>query len=285
MFPRLKTILCAMLALILLAGSIPPVSATSTDTVEVFGLTVDVAAEELDLSGIKIESIAAVEEILPMLPQLRHVEMCGCGLSNEDMATLRDAHPEIKFVWEVQIGHKKVRTDIEYFMPVYLDIGSLSKQDLYNLRFCTDVILIDCGHYPVYDLSFLHYMPNIEYLLLCEAGIKDVEIISTCKNLRFLELFLCPIRDISPLVNLTKLEDLNICVVGCDYTPLLQMTWLDRLWMARSKPDYDMVYALKEALPNTTIQYKYGSSTDRGWRYAPNYYMGRDIVGGFYMTA
>ena len=285
MSQHFKHILCALLALMLLTCGIVPASATTTESVEIFGLTVDPNTQTLDLNDIEIESIAAVEEILPLLPNLKHVEMCGCGLSNEDMDTLRKAHPDIKFVWEIKLGQKYVRTDTEYFMPVYLDIGAVSKQDLLNLRYCNDIRLIDCGHYSMPDLSFLHYMPNIEYLLLCEADVTDVEIIGTCTNLKFLELFLCPIKDISPLANLTKLEDLNISVVGCDYTPLLQMTWLDRLWIARSKHDYNMLHALEEALPNTMIQHKYGSSTDRGWRYAPNYFSGRDIVGGFYMTA
>lgn len=304
---RVKTILCTLTAAItLLTATAVHASAASTEepaqanTIEVFGMEVDPETEFLDLSGIKMESTAQVEEILPLFSNLKQVDMVNCGISDEDMDALRQKHPDIKIVWEVVVcTYHKIRTDITYFMPNQLGIGQGPGLDFSNLKYCNEITLIDFGHYPVADMSFLYYMPNLEYLIVADSTVEDLSVIADCTSLRFLELFLNPITDFSPLLNLTNLEDLNISytpfgkrngnyVITGDFantTPLYQMTWLNRLWMCYNRLDQSEWTALQEALPNTTLMFKSDSSTDRGWRHSPNYFAGRDIVGGRYMTS
>ena len=41
--------------------------------------------------------------------------MCGCGLSDTDMAALSERLPDLHFVWEVSFGKWKLRTDSTAF--------------------------------------------------------------------------------------------------------------------------------------------------------------------------
>ena len=71
--------------------------------------------------------------------------------------------------------------------------------------------------------------------------------------------------------------DLNICFNRItDYTPLLGLKNLRRLWMANSWTDYmtvpeEEVARLREALPDCTIN-AVASPTEGGWRDHPRYF-------------
>lgn len=307
---RVKSILCILVALItLLPAAGIRASAESTEetdaswettpAIEVFGKQVDPNSELLDLNNIPLESTAQVEEILPLFPNLKQVEMCQCGIGDEEMDALRKKYPDIKFVWEVTVcKYYEVRTDTTYFMPFQLHIPKVSGGDFSCLKYCTEIELIDFGHYEVKDTSFLAYMPNLKYLLICDSTLEDLADIGNCTSLEFLEVFTNPVDDFAPLTNLTNLVDLNISFTpftkgyGSDYmfigefgdiTPLFQMTWLDRLWMCSSRLPQSELDALQDALANTLVQVDSASSTSKGWRHSPHYYAGRDIVGGVYM--
>ena len=87
--------------------------------------------------------------------------------------------------------------------------------------------------------------------------------------------------DYTPLLELTKLEDLNLCYTHGQKEVLMEMTWLKRLWWSPSagkQPD------LSRALPDTLINVTTGSSTGGVWRKGQNYYDMRDLLGMYYMT-
>lgn len=80
--------------------------------------------------------------------------------------------------------------------------------------------------------------------------------------------------------------DLNIANNQSDLTPLAQMTWLERLWIApmgdltpKNVSDFHM---LEKALRNTQVVYS-THSTGMGWHQHPCYYEMRDILGMYYM--
>lgn len=262
---------------------------------ELFGIATCSTAEFLDLSGLAV-TVPELEAWLPCFYNLQKVDMVGCGLTNEEMDGLNRDHPGTRFIWEVVVCTVPVRTDITYFMPVKYDLRDHKTNDFSALRYCTDIVVIDLGHYVVNDLSFVEYLPKLEYLQLCSATIDDISSIGKCTSLRMLELFLNPVTDFWPLTNLTNLEDLNISYTPCltryeprkygnlgDITPLLQMTWLDRLWVAGHIITEEEQQALRDALPNTVMHFEPGSSTNHGWRYCPNYYTARDILEMWYM--
>lgn len=257
----------------------------------VCGVSTNTFAEFLDLSNIKMGSMAELEAALPCFYNLRKVDMVNCGFSNPDMEALNNRHPGTSFVWKVSISGSYFRTDIRYFM-----LWKLPRRmpgDLSNLRYCTEVEVLDFGHFGVSDLSFIEYMPKLRYLLILETKITDLTAVGNCTSLEYAELATINVTDFWPLTNLTNLKCLNLSHTPYfgvnsngdnvyskfgDFTPLLQMTWLDRLWLANSRVGEEGQAILNEALPNVEMCFYSISATDRGWRYAPGYYEMRDIL-------
>lgn len=264
----------------------------------VCGVETNTFAKKLDLSKIKMEDTKELEAALPCFYNLQKVDMISCGLSNSAMEKLNMRHPKTSFVWKVTVNGVSVRTDIKHFMFYKYNIKKVG--DLSNLRYCTDIEVLDFGHYGVKDISFIEYMPKLRYLLMLECKLSDLTEIGNCTSLEFLEIATNPIVDFWPLTNLTNLKALNVShtpVYGKtsngyfniygkfgDYTPLLQMSWLERLWVANSRVGEDGQKAFREALPNVEMVFYSVSSTDKGWRYAPGYYEMRDILELWYMV-
>lgn len=259
---------------------------------DVYGVQTNTLADFLELSEIPLDDTEELEAALPCFYNLKKVDMLKCGISNEDMEALNRRHPETRFVWRVVVGGVGIRTDTKEFMPYKYGIRRIAS--LYNLRYCTDIQVLDFGHKRITDLSYLEYMPNLRFLLLLECDMTDVSIIGNCTSLKHLELGSTPIYDFWPLTNLTNLDDLNLSYTPFyydkkswgkfgDVTPLYQMTWLDRLWLAYSRLGDDGRAEMRERLPNTELLFYSTSDTDKGWRHSPNYYEMRDILGLWYM--
>ena len=258
----------------------------------VCGVKTNSMAEFLDLSKIKMDNTEELESMLPCFYNLTKVDMISCGLSNATMEQLNMRHLKTSFIWKVKVCGVTVRTDIKYFM--FYKYGLKKVGDLSNLRYCTDIEVLDFGHYGVSDVSFIEYMPKLRFLLMLETNLADLTPVGNCTSLEFAELAGSPIVDFWPLTNLTNLKGLNLSYTPKyghslgkfgDITPLLQMTWLERLWLANSRLGAEGQAILREALPNTEMVFYSISSTDRGWRYAPGYFEMRDILGLPYMVA
>lgn len=253
---------------------------------EAFGRAVNTDQDFLDLSGIKMEDTQALEALLPYFHNLKKVDMVNCGLSNEEMAALNDRHPQTLFVWEVKIGDLYYRTDITYFYPTGSHL-SMVNVDVSNLKYCTELVVVDLGHFLIKDCSFVEYTPKLEYLILAIGPLEDIRPIGTLKELKYLEIFSTDVTDYWSLVNCTKLEALNISFSGHgDITPLLQMPWLTHLWLSCNKEVFseEEKATLAEHLPNTIMVFSSGSATNKGWRNTPGYYGMRDFMGQFYLN-
>ena len=257
----------------------------------VCGVQTNTLADFLDLSNLPITDTSELEAALPCFYQLEKVDMVNCPLGNPEMEALNNRHPETSFVWKVAVSGIYLRTDATYFMPWKYNIKKVG--NLYNLRYCTDMEVLDFGHRNIHDVSYIEYMPKLRFLLLLECS-PDLEIVGNCTSLEHLELCDSPVTDFWPLTNLTNLKDLNLSYTPMnlntlkfgtfgDITPLLQMTWLDRLWMTYSRIGEEGRTTMHEALPTTELCFQSVSSTDRGWRYSPRYYEMRDILGMWYM--
>lgn len=252
----------------------------------VCGVTVDAAAAEIDLSGIPMTDTSELESMLKYLPNLTKVDMVDCGISNEEMEALNNRNEGILFVWTVKIGSLTVRTDVTEFMPVKHDEW-VNNAECVNLRYLTELIALDLGHMFIDSCDFVRYMPHLKYLILADTDVFSLEPLTGLDELIFLEIFMCPVVDYSPLLTLTALEDLNISYTYGDYQVIAQMTWLDRLWWGQVQTsritDAQRDY-LREVLPDTEIEFQPQSSTGKGWRMGQNYYDMRDIFGMGYMT-
>ena len=257
----------------------------------VCGVETNSLAEFIDLSKIQMEDTEELEAALPCFYNLTKVDMIDCGLSHEDMDALNKRHPGTLFVWKVKVSGVYLRTDAKYFMPWKHRLSKVN--NLYNLRYCTEMEVLDFGHKGIHDVSYIEYMPKLRFLLLLECT-PDLEIVGNCITLEYLELCDSSLTDFWPLTNLTNLKDLNLSYTPFlgnhrfgkfgDITPLMQMTWLDRLWMTYSRIGDEARAEMRAALPATELLFISDSSTDRGWRNSPQYYEQRDILEMWYMV-
>ena len=248
-------------------------------------------AEEIDISGQTVESPEEIEALLPYFPNVKRVVMCKCGLDDETMDALNQKYEDIRFVWSGRIKDVYVRTDATYFYPFkfYRDMY-VNTEDLYPLRYCTDMVCIDIGHMgDVENCEWAAFMPELKYLIIGETRISDLTPLSNCKKLAFLELFTIPATDYSPLVECTGLEDLNLGKTYGDPAPIAKMTWLKNLWWSGvdgtyGRPCSNAKAVLTEALPNTHLRFNLAHPTADGWRKLDNYFGMRDYMGMFYLS-
>ena len=249
---------------------------------EVAGLKVTSEEKELDFSNHLPQSLAYLEQELKNFPGLERVYLGYCKLDNEELAAYRErVRPEYKLVWNILIGAEYIDTDATWFMPGKTGRGLMEHQAVL-LKYCEDMICIDIGHKLVETCEFVRYMPNLKYLIMACSSIRDITPLETCKNLIYLELFESPnIKDYTPLLGCTSLEDLNISMTVGDPEPILQMYWLKRLhWCSHE----ELREQLEIALPNTELMIAPDpEATGQGWRQSKNYYDMRDILGMYYM--
>lgn len=249
-------------------------------------------AEELDLSGWRVSGTQAVERYLPCFPNLKRVIMCNCGLDDETMDALNRKYEDIRFIWSVRIQDVEIRTDTKWFYPYkYRKDMVVVEEDLYPLRYCTDIEAIDIGHMTqVKTCDWVSYMPNLKYLIIIETAITDISPLSNLKNLVFLEIFTTKITDYSPLLGCTALEDLNLGNTYGNPAPILQMTWLKNLWWGGIEGSVGLICSdapqrLREALPDTNMKFNMETpNVNNGWRQLDNYYAMRDLMDVFYLT-
>lgn len=260
----------------------------------VYGTQVSYDDTTLLLNGIPIHSLDEIELALPLFENMERIEMCGCGVDNDTMAALRDAHPETKIVWTVKVGHWNLRTDITRFATWitrerdgYIveanNVPNHKSEQLDNLRYCTDLVALDLGHNIIRDISFVSSLKNLRYLILACNKITDITPLETLDKLIYVELFMNPITDLSPLSNMDTLLDLNLgsCRIT-DFSALYELDGLERLWvtdfyLADKKAERQ---ALEQALPNTEIVWvEVNDFTGYGWRAHDRYYDMREALG------
>lgn len=260
--------------------------------VTAFGQTFDGVAEEIDLSKTKLSSTEEVEALLAKLPFLTKCVMCDCGLNDQQMEQLCSAHPGVKFVWIIEIGKRKLRTDAigfstknpsKYTNPNSSDKYNesvkkavrLREGDIEALKYCTDLEALDLGHNYLTnnDLLVISKLTKLKVLILADNKITDISVLTTLKDLEYIELFMNKIPDLSPLCEMPNLRDVNVCNTGAsDLTPLFQLTGAKRLWYAMNPFSREQAKALKEALPDCVCNYTTRDETGEGWREDPRYH-------------
>ena len=253
---------------------------------ELAGLIVNEKTETLDLTGIPM-TVEEMDAVLPYLLNLTYVDMTDCGISNEEMDALNRRYENIKIVWTVVVGRScRVRTDATFFISHVYGFYPVG-DDLYNLRYCTDMVAIDLGHRGITNCDFCAFMPKLKYLILAETQVRDITPLTGLTELVYLEMFIMNIDDCTPLLTLTGLEDLNLCYTEADVEIIAQMTWLKNLWWSNSLENAlttAQQQLLRDSIPGCNFMFiPRRSSTGEGWRELPNYYAQRDAMGMYYM--
>ena len=239
-------------------------------TLSVYGRSCSSLATDLNWDNIPFTGVEEVEKYLARLPRLKRVSMCDCGLSEDEMGQLFDAHPEIKFIWWIEFGHYRVRTDATAFTTA-LGTGNQYHYDdetFEPIRYCTDLMMLDLGHNRITSIDNFTGLTKLKVLILADNRLTEISQITCFPDLEYVELFLNDITDVTPLTKLTKLKDLNIFhnPLYENHKVLRTMTWLERLWIGGCRLTPQDVKDLQKALPNTEISTIGQSSTGRGWR-------------------
>ena len=252
----------------------------------ILGKTYPLDTKELDLSNVQVSNLKEVEQAVSYYPDLKKLIMVDCGVKNEDMAAFRErARDRFQVVWGVQVGQAYLRTDQTGFVPSNHN-QRVKNEDTENLKYCEGLLAVDFGHIGVTELSWVSGTPHLKYLILGDGNVKneDIQHLAQLQELVYLEIFMTPVTDISPLVNCKALEDLNLSRSYVDVKPLGKMPWLKNLWMQGNDLSTAEKEYLTEKLPNTHIDWvHYNTCHGRGWRQLPNYYAMRDTLGMWYM--
>lgn len=180
-------------------------------TFDFYGETVSTTDEEVKLVNKSIgdEGEAEVRLALDLMQNCSRMVLDNCKLSNEVLAQIReDYRDKTKVVWRIYFGGGSTLTDVDVIRCTY----DLVDDNCQNLIYCEDVRFMDIGHNEYLDaVPFVAGMPNLEYIIVSGAPIKDLTPFENCKKLKFLEIAFCEyIKDLSPLASCESLEMLNI---------------------------------------------------------------------------
>ena len=184
-----------------------------------YGVPLDSTTESLVLSNIKLSDTDQLCRAIEFFPNLKTIEMCRCGLSNDVMGQLRETYPDIQFIWLIHVWKDYVRTDAQVFSTLSDLSSNRGDSDTFSplFRYCTELRALDLGHMKITDISEIRNLKKLQILILGDNSISDISPLADLKKLNYLEIFENKIEDLSPLVELPHLEDLNIC-----YNPNIQ---------------------------------------------------------------
>ena len=245
-------------------------------TGELYGQTVRLSDSSIDLKYIPVrDGGAQVRLALRCMPGLKTLDMDSCGLSNEEMAAIRDEFPNVKVIWRVWFGENySVRTDVEKILASKPSVGGmLTPENTQALQYCTDVKYLDLGHNEyLTDISFVACMPKLEVCILAMDYWSDATPLANCTNMEYLEVQETDLTDLSPLAGLVNLKHLNICNLDSggtvDLSPLYGMSKMERLWIGGWTPiDRSQLEQLQACMPDAEINTSAGDPTEGRWRY------------------
>lgn len=250
-------------------------------TTNIAGVNVESADTSADISTHVITNLGEFTQLLQTLPVLKSIDMCDCGLNNQQMEDLQNKFPDIKFIWKVTLGLWTIRTDTVAFST--LKDGTityrLTNDDVKVLKYCKDMVALDLGHNKVTDISFLEYMPNLKILILVDnkddstgGYIQDLSELKYVPHLKYLEFFVGSVTDISFLQYLPELIDLNISYNPIsNVTPLLKLPHIERLYLEHTELTDGDYKLLQNTYPDAQVVYYGEGSIDQGWREADRY--------------
>lgn len=238
--------------------------------------------EYINLSNHHCYNTTRIIRATEQLPYLTKVDMCDCGVTDEQMDSLNKQFPNTRFVWMIRFGRWSTRTDalaFGTFQPEEI-VVVMNNADAARLKYCTDLVALDIGHNRVNDISFLQYMPNLKILILVDnRPLSDLSWLEYCPKLEYLEFFVDSVSDLSVFEKLPNLVDLNIGYNPIsDVTYLLNIPHLERLWIESTRLTLDDYHLLQETYPEATIVYYGSGSVDQGWRNHPRYWAMRNCL-------
>lgn len=252
---------------------------------ELFENVFDWESDIMILDGIPIQDLEPLRMAVRSMPNLRQIDMCGCGIDNETMDELRESMKPVKIVWSVDLKHWSLRTDAKYFASWrtakdddgYIisarNIGGNTSKSLEPLKYCIELEALDLGHNSIKDLGFLSSLVNLKYLIVALNKITDITPLQSLTELKYLEIFNNEIKDISALSSCSKLEALCMCGTSVtDISPLYGISSLRKLYLQGYRFKKAQRAEIAEALPDCDVMYKATGTSGSEWRRDNPYY-------------
>ena len=240
------------------------------------GVPLTLEDEEIDISYLQVTDRGEeVTTAAKCMPNLKTLLMDSCGVTNEDMAVIREALPGVEVVWRISFAERySVRTNVIKILassPSYG--GTVTNNDLKVLKYCDKLKYLDVGHNEsITDLSFVYDLPNLEVLIIAMNPLGDLTPLASCENLEYLELFYSNTSDLSPLAGLKNLKHLNVghCPYLKDISPIYDLD-LERFYLgsflACPVPP-EQVDHYRELHPDCEVDNTAYESSEAGWRRA-----------------
>ena len=253
------------------------------------GKPFDSMCEEIDLTGAETVTVDLVRSALPLFPNLKRLDMSYCDATNEEMAKLREEHPEIEVVWTLTMGKWSLKTDAVAFSVLIYDYTHtrLTSNDIEVLKYCTNLMALDLGHQAITDLSVIgEYLTELRVLILADNAVSNLWPLTNLKHLHYLELFVNWIYDVTPLGELKEMVDLNISYNPgiSDISALLDLPLLERFWLESTNVSEEDVELLRKTYPDAKIVSEGEGSVDQGWRTHHRYYAMMDMWFNDYLS-
>lgn len=247
---------------------------------DLYGVSVELEDESIDINHIEVGDRGEyVRQVIACMPRLRYLCMDSCGVSDEDMAALRDDFPEVDVVWRIWFGGGKVysvRTDVEKILASKTTwAGEMTNEYVAPIKYCTKLKYLDIGHNEyITDISFVRNMPDLEVFIVALNGeLRDISPLADCPKLEYLEIFNTAVSDLSPLAGLDKLRHLNIsyCWLIEDISPIYGLE-LDRLYLGFWTPvPQEQVDEYRRLHPNCDVNNTLADGSQGTWRYTDDY--------------
>lgn len=117
---------------------------------EAMGMTLETDMIQLDLSGIRLETVEALDALLPYFPRLERVELGAYDVQGRDLAALAVRYPQIQFLFDLTIGNHTLRTD-----AVEIDISNTPLESVTQIE------------------ELLPCFRNLKKVIMCECGISN----------------------------------------------------------------------------------------------------------------
>lgn len=234
---------------------------------EFFGKTLSTDTERVEFANKRIgnENMDLLRQALDVMDKCTYMLLDNCRFSDQALAELRDDYRgRTKIVWRVWFGDGSCLTDAEVIRSTF----DLIDDNCHDLVYCEDARFIDFGHNEYLDgCEFVRGMPNLEFIILSGAPIKDLSPFENCKKLKNLEIAFCHyITDLSPLAACESLEMINIGATQVtDLSPLDNLN-ITMLMASGSKVSYAEQQRFAQVHPDCWATYR-GNQYGSGWRY------------------
>lgn len=184
-----------------------------TYSAKLYGIPVDAASQEIDLNGITVDNTESIRKAIELFPNIKKLEMCDCGLTDDEMGQLREEYPNVEFVWMLKILKYRIRTDVQCFSTlVGANWSYTGDEKTFSpiFKYCTELRALDLGHWSIKDMSEIRNLKKLQVLILYANSISDLSPLSDLTDLMYIDLRRNKIRDVSPLTSLQKLEYLAL---------------------------------------------------------------------------